>query len=63
MSKMKDMWDGTIEVKAEDGYVYVASTEWGLRDEATITYMKLDADLTRKLIKKLKKALAEVEGN
>ena len=60
MSEMKDIWGDTIEVDAEDGYVLVSFTEliYATTREAS---MALDADLTRKLIKKLKKALAEVE--
>ena len=60
MSKMKDIWGDTIEVDAEDGYVFVSFTEliYATTREAS---MALDADLTRKLIKKLKKALTELE--
>ena len=60
MSKMKDIWGDTIEVDAEDGHVFVSFTEliYASSREAS---MALDADLTRTLIKKLKKALAEVE--
>ena len=60
MSKMEDIWGDTIEVVAEDGHVFVSFTEliYASSREAS---MALDADMTRKLITKLKKALAEVE--
>ena len=60
MSKMEDIWGDTIEVDAEDGHVFVSFTEliYASSREAS---MALDADMTRKLITKLKKALAEVE--
>ena len=61
MSKMKDIWGDPIEVDAEDGRVFVSFTEliYAPPREAN---MELDAALARKLIKKLKKALDEMEG-
>ena len=61
MSKMKDMWGDIIEVSTDEGLVGIRFTElfYAPANEAT---MELDADLARKLIKKLKKAIAEVEG-
>ena len=60
MSEMKDIWGDPIEVDAEDGRVFVSFTEliYAPPREAN---MELDAALARKLIKKLKKAIAEVE--
>ena len=60
MAKMKDYWGDTIELEAEDGFVFVSFTEliYAPPGEAS---MALDAPLTRKLIKKLKKALSELE--
>ena len=60
MSKMEDIWGDTIEVDAEDGLVFVSFTE-SANASSREASMALDADMTRKLIKKLKKALAEVE--
>ena len=61
MSKVMDLWEGTIEVAPKARYVYLSCTE-RLPDGGTVyTTMELDAALTRKLIKKLKKALDEVE--
>jgi len=61
MAKMKDYWGDTIELEAEDGFVFVSFTELRPHDDTVDASMALDAPLTRKLIKKLKKALAEVE--
>lgn len=60
MSKMKDMWGDTIEVFTEEEKVCIYFSEriFSPPKEAN---MELDADLARKLIKKLKKAIAEVE--
>ena len=61
MSKMKDLWGDTIVVLAEDDHVYISFSESRLYDDSEFSSMELDADLARKLIKKLKKAIAEVE--
>ena len=61
MSKMKDLWGDTIEVKAEDGYVYVSFTEKHPYDGSQYAAMELDDALARKFVKKLKKSIAEVE--
>ena len=61
MAKMKDYWGDTIELEAEDGFVFVSFTELRPYDDTVDASMALDAPRTRKLIKKLKKALAEVE--
>lgn len=60
MSKMKDMWGDTIEVFTEEEKVCIYFSEriFSPPNEAN---MELDAALARKLIKKLKKAIAEVE--
>lgn len=58
MSKMKDLWGDTIEVLAEDDHVYISFGEYV---DSEFASMELDADLSRKLIKKLKKALAKLE--
>ena len=61
MSKMKDSWEDTIKAVNADGeYVGVTFIET-LYDDSRYTDMELDAALARKLIKKLKKAIAEVE--
>ena len=68
MSKMKDLWGDTIEVTTDEGLVNISCTEL-LNLSCTELYcapsdetrMELDVALTRKLIKKLKKAIAEVE--
>ena len=61
MSKVTDMWGDiifidtghrSVNITFEDGY--------GLREDPPFG-MALDADQTRKLIKKLKKALDEME--
>ena len=62
MAKMKDYWGDTIELEAEDGFVFVSFTELLPYDDTRDASMALDAPLTRKLIKKLKKALSELEG-
>ena len=56
MSKMKDSWGDTIEVDVEDEHVHVVFSE-----VSRVASMELDAAMTRKFIKKLKKAIAEVE--
>lgn len=61
MSKMKDLWGDTIEVDADAGYVNVSFTERRPYGASASKSMELDADLTRKFIKKLKKALAVAE--
>ena len=61
MSKMKDVWGDTIEVLAEDNHVYISFGESRLYADSEFASMELDADLTRKLIKKLKKAITETE--
>ena len=61
MSKMKDIWGDTLEVVAEDGTVVVTFTEKHPYDGSVCASMELDADLARKFVKKLKKAIAEVE--
>ena len=53
MSQMKDRWGDTIEVIAVPGLVYI--------DFHTAGSMELDDALTRKLIKKLMRALKEAE--
>ena len=60
MSKMKDFWGDTIEVFTAEGRVCIYFSEriFSPPKEAN---MELDADPARKLIKKLKKAIAEVE--
>ena len=62
MSKMKDLWGDTIEVLAEDDHVYISFGESRLYADSEFASMELDADLARKFVKKLKKAIAEVEG-
>ena len=62
MSKMKDLWGDTIKVvNVDNEYIGVAFTE-KLSDSRWRSSMELDAAMTREFIKKLKKALAEVEG-
>ena len=61
MAKMKDYWGDIIELEAEDGFVFVSFTELRPYGDTVDASMALDAPLARKLIKKLKKALAEVE--
>ena len=61
MSKMKDRWGDTIEVQTEDGHVYVSFTKARLYDGGVFADMELDADMARKFVKKLKKAIAEME--
>ena len=62
MSKMKDRWDDTIKVVNADGeYVGVTFIETPY-DDSRYTDMEREAAMTRKFIKKLKKALAEAEG-
>ena len=60
MGKMKDFWGDTIEVfTAEDRVcIYFSERIFSPPKEAN---MELDVVLARKLIKKLKKAIAEVE--
>ena len=62
MSKMKDLWGDTIEVTTDEGLVGIHFTEHDF-DYVTPneSNMELDAVLARKLVKKLKKAIAEVE--
>ena len=63
MSKMKDLWGDTIEVVNVDGEnVYIAFTEKLPGADEAYCSMELDAVMIRKFIKKLKKALAEGEG-
>lgn len=61
MSKMPDMWDGTIEVLTDAGRVYVSCTEKWHHGKITNTCMKLDVALARELVKELKKAITEAE--
>ena len=61
MSKMKDQWGDTIEVQTGSGCVHIAFTEARPHDSIAIASMERDADLARKFVKKLKKAIAEVE--
>lgn len=61
MSKMKDLWDDTIEVLTEDGHVHVSFTDVRPPGNIVIASMELDAAMARKFVKKLKKAIAEVE--
>ena len=66
MRKMKDMWGDTISIDVWPKVVTITSDEgrpcaYGGPSEEVSTTMELDADQTRELIKKLKKALAEVE--
>ena len=60
MSKMKDFWGDTIEVFTDEERVCIYFSEriFSPPKEAN---MELDADRARKLIKKLKNAIAEVE--
>lgn len=61
MSKVMDLWGSTIEVAPKARYVYLSCME-RLPDGGTVyTTMGLDADQTRKLIKKLKQVLDETE--
>ena len=57
MSKMKDTWGDTILIGIQPGIVNIAFEE----RERSVS-RELDADQTRELIKKLKKALDEMEG-
>ena len=61
MSKMKDRWGDTIEVQTEDNHVYISFTKARLYDATVVVDMELDADMARKFVKKLKKAIAEME--
>ena len=61
MSKMEDLWGDTIEVYADAGYVGLSFTEKRVYGDSESKSMELDAALTRKFIKKLKKALDEAE--
>lgn len=61
MSKMKDLWGDTIEVSTDEGLVGILFTEL-YRSSPNEANMELDVVLARKLIKKLKKAIAEVEA-
>ena len=56
MSSMKDTWGDTILIGIQPGIVSITFAEWGRS-----VSMELDADRTRKLIKKLKQALNEME--
>ena len=60
MSKMKDLWGDHIVVDTIDGLVDIAFAVI-VNEKRKELDMVLDAALTRKLIKKLKKAIAEVE--
>ena len=60
MSKMKDLWGDDIEVSTDEGLVGIYFAEL-YNAEPKETNMELDAVLARKLVKKLKKAIAEVE--
>ncbi len=67
MSEMKDIWGDTISIDVWPKVVTITSAEgrpcaYGGTSEEVSTTMEFDADQTRKLIKKLKKALAEMEG-
>ena len=61
MSKIQDMWDGTIEVLTDAGRVYVSCTERWSNGQTKNTYMKLDGDLARELVKELEKTITEAE--
>ena len=62
---MRDMWGGAIFIDAEPGMVgitFVEDSGLAWLDPGNLSAsMELDADQTRKLIKKLKKALNEME--
>ena len=64
-SAMRDMWGGAIFIDAEPGMVGITFVEdsglpWADPGNLSAS-MELDAAQTRKLIKKLKKALGEME--
>lgn len=65
MSNVKDLWGDFIHITAEPEIVSITCVErvpdgrGYVRDRSTM--MDLDAAQTRKLIKKLKKALDEME--
>ena len=63
---MRDMWGGAIFIDAEAdavGITFVEDSGLAWADPGCLSAaMELDADQTRKLIKKLKKALDEMEG-
>ena len=61
MSKMKDYWGDTIRMSVEYGTVCVSFTERRTYESDRTVSMELDADLARKFVKKLKKAIDEVE--
>ena len=64
-SAMRDMWGGAIFIDAEAdavGITFVEDSGLPWADPGNLSAsMELDADQTRKLIKKLKKALYEME--
>ena len=67
MSKVTDIWGDTISIDVWPKVVTITSDEerhcaYGCPSEDVSTTMELDAGRTRKLIKKLKKALDEMEG-
>lgn len=67
MSKVTDIWGGTIIIEVWPKVVTITSDEerhcaYGCPSENVSTTMELDDDQTRELIKKLTKALNEMEG-
>ena len=67
MSKVTDIWGDTISIDVWPEVITITSDEerhcvYGCPSGDVSTTMELDADRTRKLIKKLKKALDEMEG-
>ena len=64
-SAMRDTWGGAIFIDAESdavGITFVEDSGLAWADPWNMSAsMELDADQTRKLIKKLKKALYEME--
>ena len=65
-SAMRDTWGGAIFIDAEPsvvGITFVEDSGLPWADPGNLSAsVELDAALTRKLIKKLKKALDEMEG-
>ena len=67
MSKVTDIWGDTISIDVWPKVVTITSDEerhcaYGCPSEDVSTTMELDADQAHELIKKLKKALDEMEG-